>query len=91
VEEASAVVERKEEDKAVSVSVEELELSVRSYNCLKRANINSLSDLLKLSDFDLMNIKNFGKKSAEEVLDKLETMGYSLRNRESSLSHSMDY
>jgi DNA-directed RNA polymerase alpha subunit len=38
-----------------------------------------------------MNIKNFGKKSAEEVLDKLETMGYSLRNRESSLSHSMDY
>ncbi len=69
----------KEEDKANSVSVEELELSVRSYNCLKRANINSLGDLLLLSDHDLMNIKNFGKKSAEEVLDKLESMGYNLR------------
>ncbi len=71
--------EEKEEDRAHSVSVEELELSVRSYNCLKRANINSLGDLLQLSDLDLMNIKNFGKKSAEEVLDKLETMGYNLR------------
>lgn len=70
------------QDNTTNVSVEELELSVRSYNCLKRANINSLSDLLQLSDIDLMNIKNFGKKSAEEVLDKLETMGYSLRGKE---------
>ncbi len=67
------------QDNTSNVSVEELELSVRSYNCLKRANINSLSDLLQLNDIDLMNIKNFGKKSAEEVLDKLEAMGYSLR------------
>ncbi|MCE2928585.1 MAG: DNA-directed RNA polymerase subunit alpha [Candidatus Caenarcaniphilales bacterium] len=66
-------------DSSTNVSVEELELSVRSYNCLKRANINSLNDLLSLSDIDLMNIKNFGKKSAEEVLDKLESMGYSLK------------
>lgn len=73
------------QDNTSNVSVEELELSVRSYNCLKRANINSLSDLLQLSDIDLMNIKNFGKKSAEEVLEKLETMGYSLRgNRDRS-------
>jgi DNA-directed RNA polymerase subunit alpha len=77
VEEVSEI-ESKEEDKTSNVSVEELELSVRSYNCLKRANINSLSDLLSLSDIDLMNIKNFGKKSAEEVLEKLESMGYSL-------------
>lgn len=70
--------ESKEDDKTNNVSVEELELSVRSYNCLKRANINNLSDLLSLSDIDLMNIKNFGKKSAEEVLEKLESMGYSL-------------
>lgn len=74
-------VEQTEEDKAYNVSVEELELSVRSYNCLKRANINTLGDLLRLSDIDLMNIKNFGKKSAEEVLDKLESMGFSLRGK----------
>ncbi|MDD9898980.1 MAG: DNA-directed RNA polymerase subunit alpha [Candidatus Melainabacteria bacterium] len=73
--------ETKAEDNTTNVSVEELELSVRSYNCLKRANINNLSDLLQLSDIDLMNIKNFGKKSAEEVLDKLEAMGYSLRGK----------
>ncbi len=71
--------EKSNESSMSNVSVEELELSVRSYNCLKRANINSLADLLQLSDIDLMNIKNFGKKSAEEVLDKLEAMGYSLR------------
>jgi DNA-directed RNA polymerase subunit alpha len=70
------------QDTTFNVSVEELELSVRSYNCLKRANINTLHDLLQLSDIDLMNIKNFGKKSAEEVLDKLETMGFSLRGRD---------
>ena len=70
--------EEKEEDKAFTVSVEELELSVRSYNCLKRANINTLGDLLKLTAHELMNIKNFGKKSAEEVLEKLKTMGYDL-------------
>lgn len=74
--------ETETQDTTTNVSVEELELSVRSYNCLKRANINSLNDLLQLSDIDLMNIKNFGKKSAEEVLDKLELMGYSLRGKE---------
>lgn len=83
--EEAPVAEEKEEDKINNVSVEELELSVRSYNCLKRANINHLGDLLTLTDLDLMNIKNFGKKSAEEVLDKLESMGYNLRaNREKS-------
>lgn len=74
-------------DNSSNVSVEELELSVRSYNCLKRANINSLADLLQLSDIDLMNIKNFGKKSAEEVLDKLEAMGYSLRGARAALAN----
>ena len=88
VEESAPEEETKEEDKANNVSVEELELSVRSYNCLKRANINSLADLLKLTDFDLMNIKNFGKKSAEEVLDKLESMGYNLKSRDSALAHA---
>ncbi len=58
-----------------SISIEELELSVRAYNCLKRANINSLGELLKLSYDDLMNIKNFGKKSADEVIDRLKQFG----------------
>lgn len=64
---------------AKSITLEELGLSVRSYNWLKRANINNLSDLLEFTPVDLMNIRNFGRKSAEEVLDKLEAMGYSLK------------
>ncbi len=82
--------EKASESSVTNISVEELELSVRSYNCLKRANINSLADLLQLSDIDLMNIKNFGKKSAEEVLDKLETMGYSLRGGNSAERYAMN-
>ena len=49
-----------------SLSIEDLELSVRAYNCLKRASINSMSELLKKSEHDLLNIKNFGKKSSEK-------------------------
>lgn len=81
--------EEKEEDKASNVSVEELELSVRSYNCLKRANINSLGDLLQLDANQLMSIKNFGKKSAEEVLEKLKTMGYDLSAKNKEILESM--
>ena len=65
----------KEED----VSIEELELSIRAYNCLKRANIFTLADLLKKSERELMEIKNFGRKSALEVIDKVHEMGYELR------------
>lgn len=65
-------------DQRKTLSIEELELSVRAYNCLKRANINSLGELLSLSYNELMNIKNFGKKSADEVLERLHTMGLHL-------------
>ena len=65
-------------DQRVQLSIEELELSVRAYNCLKRANINSLGELLSLSYNELMNIKNFGKKSADEVLERLHTIGLHL-------------
>ena len=61
------VVETQEE--APSISIEDLELSVRAYNCLKRASINSMAELLKKSEHDLLNIKNFGKKSSDEVID----------------------
>ncbi len=65
-------------DQRKTLSIEELELSVRAYNCLKRANINSLGELLSLSYNELMNIKNFGKKSADEVLERLHAMGMHL-------------
>jgi DNA-directed RNA polymerase subunit alpha len=67
-----------QDSKHHSISIEELELSVRAYNCLKRANINSLGELLKLSYDDLMNIKNFGKKSADEVIERLRSFGLTL-------------
>merc|ERR1711957_554741 len=55
-----------------NISIEELQLSVRSYNCLKRAQINSISDLLKYSPEKLQEIKNFGQKSADEVFNALK-------------------
>ncbi len=67
-----------EEENTPSISIEDLELSVRAYNCLKRASINSLSELLKKSEHDLLNIKNFGKKSSDEVIEKLHQFGLDL-------------
>ncbi len=62
-----------------SITIEELELSVRAYNCLKRASINSMAELLKKSEHDLLIIKNFGKKSADEVIEKLHEHGLDLQ------------
>lgn len=67
-----------EEEAAPSITIEDLELSVRAYNCLKRASINNLSELLKKSEHDLLNIKNFGKKSSDEVIEKLHQVGLDL-------------
>ena len=61
-----------------SMTIEELELSVRAYNCLKRASINSMAELLKKSEHDLLNIKNFGKKSSDEVIERLHHFGLDL-------------
>ena len=74
----AATQPQQQDGKHSSISIEELELSVRAYNCLKRANINSLGELLKLSYDDLMNIKNFGKKSADEVIERLKQFGLGL-------------
>ncbi len=60
------------EDPAGQIPIEELNLSVRAYNCLKRAQINSVADLLEYSQDDLLEIKNFGQKSAEEVIEALQ-------------------
>ena len=59
--------------------IEDLDLSVRSYNCLKRAGIHSVRQLVEYSENDLLNIRNFGAKSIEEVKDKLQSMDLSLK------------
>jgi DNA-directed RNA polymerase subunit alpha len=80
VEEVAAVEEEVVEDSTEepSITIDELELSVRAYNCLKRASINSMSELLKKSEHDLLNIKNFGKKSSDEVIERLHHFGLDL-------------
>ena len=62
-----------------AITSEDLDLSVRSYNCLKRAAIHSVRQLVEFSENDLLNIRNFGVKSIEEVKDKLESMGLGLK------------
>lgn len=69
----------KAEEVTTSFTIEDLELSVRAYNCLKRASINSMAELLKKSEHDLLNIKNFGKKSSDEVIEKLHEVGLELQ------------
>lgn len=71
-------VVEEEEQQTTTISIEELELSVRAYNCLKRASINSMAELLKKSENDLLNIKNFGKKSSDEVIERLHHFGLDL-------------
>ena len=67
-------------DGELSIPIEDLDLSVRSYNCLKREGINTVSELVALSEAQLMNIRNFGQKSVFEVRDKLTEMGLSLKD-----------
>jgi DNA-directed RNA polymerase subunit alpha len=66
-------------DKILEMTIEELDLSVRSFNCLKRAGINTVDDLVAKSESDMMKVRNLGRKSLEEVINKLQTMGLSLR------------
>jgi len=68
-----------DENSELDKAIEDLDLSVRSYNCLKRAGIHTVRQLVEFSENDLMNIRNFGVKSIEEVKDKLETMGLGLK------------
>ena len=64
------------------MSIEELDLSVRSYNCLKRAGINSVQELADKSGADMMKVRNLGRKSLEEVKYKLEDLGLGLRKED---------
>jgi len=66
-------------ERVMEMTIEELDLSVRSYNCLKRAGINSVEELTRKTEEDMMKVRNLGRKSLEEVKQKLESLGLSLR------------
>jgi len=69
-------------DKKIDMSIEELELSVRSFNCLKRANINTVRELCEKTPDEMIKVRNLGRKSLEEVLAKLDELGLSLKTSE---------
>ena len=80
--------EKNQNNKTSQVLIEELKLSVRAYNCLKRAQINSISDLLDYSQEELLEIKNFGQKSADEVIEALKNrLGINLPKEKSLQNH----
>ena len=82
----STVVEKAEtqRDKVLELTIEELDLSVRSFNCLKRANINTVEDLISKTEDEMMKVRNLGRKSLEEVINKLSMMGLSLASEENN-------
>lgn len=80
----SLLVSSKEDKviKLLEMSIEDMDLSVRSYNCLKRANINTVEDLTKKTEDDMLKVKNLGRKSLDEVINKLTSYGLSLKYQE---------
>ena len=64
------------------MTIEELDLSVRSFNCLKRAGINTVEELISKSEEDMMKVRNLGRKSLDEVVAKLQSLGFSLSHDE---------
>ena len=68
----------KGKEKVLDMTIEELDLSVRSFNCLKRAGINTVGDLINKSEDEMMKVRNLGRKSLEEVISKLESLGFKL-------------
>ena len=81
---AEIMVEREEtkKEKVLEMTIEELDLSVRSFNCLKRAGIDTVEDLTQSSEEDMMKVRNLGKKSLDEVIQKLHSLGLSLKKDE---------
>ncbi len=76
------MVEKEEDkkEKVLEMTIEELDLSVRSYNCLKRAGINTVQELIMKTEEDMMKVRNLGRKSLEEVQEKLAELNLSLRS-----------
>lgn len=81
---AETMVEREEakKEKYLEMTIEELDLSVRSFNCLKRAGIDTVEDLINRTEEDMIKVKNLGKKSLDEVINKLASLGLSLKKEE---------
>lgn len=84
VNDVEIMVEKEEDkkEKVLEMTVEELDLSVRSYNCLKRASINTVEELTQKTEEDMMKVRNLGKKSLEEVQKKLDELGLSLKKND---------
>ena len=81
----TGLMAEKEEDpkvKALETSIDDMEFSVRAYNCLKRSNINTMQDLVNMKESEIMKIRNLGKKSLKEVIDKVKSMGLSFKAEE---------
>ena len=81
----TGLMAEKEEDpkvKALETSIDDMEFSVRAYNCLKRSNINTMQDLVNRKESDMMKIRNLGKKSLKEVLDKVKALGLSFKSED---------
>ena len=81
---AEVMVEKddKGKEKILEMPIEDLDLSVRSFNCLKRAGINTVEDLINKSEEDMMKVRNLGRKSLEEVVQKLNSLGFSLQKED---------
>lgn len=81
---AEVVVEKddKGKEKILEMTIEDLDLSVRSFNCLKRAGINTVEDLINKTEEDMMKVRNLGRKSLEEVVQKLNSLGFSLQQED---------
>jgi DNA-directed RNA polymerase subunit alpha len=81
MEDVEIMVEKEEDqkEKALEMTIEELELSVRSFNCLKRASINTVEELTQRTEEDMMKVRNLGKKSLEEIRNKLDELGLGLK------------
>lgn len=71
-----------EKEKILDLTIDELDLSVRSFNCLKRAGINTVEDLINKSEEDMLKVRNLGRKSLEEVIAKLDSFGYTLKKED---------
>ena len=80
----SIMVEKddKGKEKVLEMTIEELDLSVRSFNCLKRAGINTVEDLINKSEEEMIKVRNLGRKSLEEVINKLDSLGFALRSND---------
>jgi DNA-directed RNA polymerase subunit alpha len=74
--------DEKGKEKVLEMTIEELDLSVRSFNCLKRAGINTVEDLTNRTENDMIKVRNLGRKSLDEVQAKLEALGFTLKKED---------